>query len=83
MISFNKKLIRKIKKTVKTRNKNQSKKSASTAIANSVMKLNEDIDEVAKSFEVTVAKVKKCVRELNRNARTLNFMWQKAKENRS
>lgn len=52
-------------------------------IANSVMKLNEDIDEVAKSFEVTVAKVKKCVRELNRNAKTLNFMWQKAKENRS
>ncbi len=49
-------------------------------IANSVMKLNEDIDQVAISFEVTVAKVKKCVRELNRNAKTLNSMWQRAKE---
>jgi len=52
-------------------------------VGNSVVKDNREIDEVAKCFEMTPAKVRKAIRELNRNIKTVNTMWQRAKEVKS
>lgn len=48
----------------------------------SVVKYGLDIDQVAKDFEVDATQVRKAIRELNRNIKTVNDMWQLTKKDK-